>query len=85
MDEWNHSIPYCRQVKVDALEQPDTAPVINYSVPVRGTTEEDMSVSIQGRLQTSGNYDSSCSIIINYSDYFILSRSCVATSSSSSS
>ena len=54
MDDWNHSIPYCRKVNVDALEQPDTAPVFIYPVLVRGITEEGMKITIRGRLQTSG-------------------------------
>ena len=54
MDDWNHSIPYCRKVKVYAQEGPDTAPFINYLVPVKGTTEEGMSVAIQEQLQTPG-------------------------------
>ena len=54
MDDWNHSIPYCRKVKVYAQEGPDTAPFINYPVFVRGTTEDGMRVVIQEQLQTTG-------------------------------
>ena len=54
MDDWNHSIPYCRKVKVTAKEGRNTAPFIDYPVLVKGTTEEDMSIVIQGELQTSG-------------------------------
>ena len=54
MDDWNHSIPYCRKVKVYAQEGPDTAPFIDYPVHIKGTTEEGMSIIIQEQLQTTG-------------------------------
>ena len=54
VDEWNHSIPYCRKVKVYAQEGPDTAPFIDYPVHIKGTTEEGMSIIIQEQLQTTG-------------------------------
>ena len=54
VDDWNHSIPYCRKVQVYALEEPDTASFINYPVLVKGTTEENISIVIQERLQATG-------------------------------
>ena len=80
MDDWNHSIPYCHKVKVDAIEGPDTAPIINYPVLVKGATEEGMSIVIQGRLQKSGIILAAVNIYSLFS-----ARSCVPISSSSSS
>ena len=54
VDDWNHSIPYCRKVKVIAQEGPDTASFIDYPVLIRGTTEKGMSIVIQEQLQTTG-------------------------------